>query len=148
MTLLTKSRVISKYLCMFVYTPTLGFTQVKKNPNNSILAPTLHTTSVLFKWFILAASQCGLLAATASCNEFKAPLRPEAADGKQLLPVVFCGAQTKPLCVRNNSNSWAEQSETSIRELVLLHPSEHSSGSQQEQQRMPKLGTALQKYPS
>lgn len=86
------------------------------------------------------------------CNEFKARLRPEAADGKQLLlgecvcfSFFFCTAQTKPLCVRNNSYSWAQQSETSIHKLVPLHPSECSSGSQEEQQRMPELGQCTAK---
>lgn len=141
----TISGSVYRYVWVCIHTHQ-GFTIQVKNPDVSIAtAPNPQTTSVLSKRLILEAWKRELPPASARCNEFKAPLRPEAADGKQLLPAVFRRAQTKPLCVRNNSYSWAEQSETSIHKLVPLHPFEHSSGSQQEQQRMPALGTALRK---
>lgn len=138
-------------MCMCAHTHThQAFPIQVKIPDVSIAQTPLsprRPLHFLSKRLISAASKSELPAATARCNEFKALLRPEAADGKQLLPAVFFFAQpqTKPLCVRNNSYSWAEQSETSIHELVPLHPSERSSGRQREQQCMPEPGTALKK---
>lgn len=63
--------------------------------------------------------------ATARRNKFKAPA--PARGGRRVnscywVIFFFRRAQTKPLCVRNNSYSWAEQSETSIHKLVPPHP--------------------------